>query len=112
VYRVKSFDESQLRSAMSKAECLEDWGIRRDRLGRTYPRRMGIGYHLEVASILRNQVSIECWRWRRDNGRHAIGELHGKFTITTPCSPSDTERRWMTLNLACTRMTSDWITVG
>jgi hypothetical protein len=33
VYRVKSFDESQLRSAMSKAECLEDWGIRRDRLG-------------------------------------------------------------------------------
>lgn len=33
VFRVKSFDESQLRLVMSKAESLEDWGIRRERLG-------------------------------------------------------------------------------
>jgi len=33
VYRVKSFDESQLKLVMSEAEHLEDWGIRRDRLG-------------------------------------------------------------------------------
>jgi hypothetical protein len=33
VHRVKSFDESQLRSVMSEAESLEDWGIRREKLG-------------------------------------------------------------------------------
>jgi len=33
VFRVKSFDESQLRLVMSQAESLEDWGIRRERLG-------------------------------------------------------------------------------
>jgi hypothetical protein len=33
VYRVKCFDECQLRLIMSEAERLEDWGVRRDRLG-------------------------------------------------------------------------------
>jgi hypothetical protein len=33
VYRVKSFDESRLQLVMTEAECLEDWGTRRDRLG-------------------------------------------------------------------------------
>ena len=39
-----------------------------------------------VESIRCSHGSIECWHWRRDNGRYAIGEVHGKFTITTPCS--------------------------
>ena len=35
VYRLKSFDEAHLRSVMSEAEHLEDWAVRRDRLGIT-----------------------------------------------------------------------------
>jgi hypothetical protein len=36
VYRVKSFDEGHLRLVLSEAESLEDWAVRRDRLGIPY----------------------------------------------------------------------------
>ena len=36
VYRVRSFDEGHLRLVMAQAESLEDWTVRRDRLGIPY----------------------------------------------------------------------------